>query len=57
MVAEVQSVQKGNGMALPYRYFYCKAPVGKNYAIFVEARFRFGTREFSLTQPAQVFKK
>lgn len=30
---------------------------GKNVAILVEARFRFGGREFSVTQPVKVFLK
>lgn len=30
---------------------------GQNIAVMVEARFRFGAREFSLSQPVQVFKK
>jgi PhoPQ-activated pathogenicity-related protein len=31
-------------------------PAGQNAAILAEARFRFGGREFSLTQPVEVFK-
>lgn len=46
--------QSGSGPVKPViRY----APKGAgNHAILVEARFRFAGREFSLTQPAQVFK-
>jgi PhoPQ-activated pathogenicity-related protein len=32
-------------------------PEGQNAAVLIEARFRFGGREFSLTQPVKVFKK
>ena len=33
------------------------APIGENVAVLIEARFRFGGRDFSLTQPVKVFKK
>lgn len=47
----------GGGRKLPYSYLHCKVPGAKNYALMVEARFREGGREFSLTQPVQVFKR
>lgn len=46
--------QSGTGKIRPAIRF--TAPGKGNHAVVVEARFRFGGREFSLTQPAQVFK-
>lgn len=54
-VSEIsQSVSDGAKGSNPSVRFL--APTGKNVAILVEARFKYGSREFSLTQPVQVFR-
>jgi PhoPQ-activated pathogenicity-related protein len=58
-VAGELEIREGNGALASHAFpnILVKTPGAKNVAIFGEARYRVGSREFSLCSPTSVFKK